>query len=273
MPDVAVRPWLRGAPLDGVVAVVDLVAERWNSPSDAPAAARVLDDDGVAALDGAQRVLRQPDHRRRALVVGRALQQDRMALRRCGPVDVGVEDGAVAHRHRDVPLDRDACAHRLTCRAALTATRAGPIAAAPHGVTVVNRSAGVRTAARWASTPDDSRSRSTFRRRATRAPRRRGRRTFGSDSVNSADAVEEGAWKGHSTAGATRRWDRRARAYDPQPMPGSDAVGARDGVPDPRSVLGRRLSCIRPSPDFLFSGIGATFAACTLAGRAEPTNP
>ena len=106
-PHPAVRPRLRRTPLDRVVSVLDLVPEEVKLPIRAPAAARVLDNHGIAGAGETQRIDHQPDGRER-LVVRRALQQHRVATLGLRQIDVRREDGAVARRSRNVPLKRDA---------------------------------------------------------------------------------------------------------------------------------------------------------------------
>ena len=98
----------------GVIAVGDLLQERAEVAVGAVAAAAILDDDHVAAADGAEGVGLDERESARLFVVGRPLQEHRVATLGGRPVDVGHEDGAVPHRHRHVPIDPDAeCLGRL----------------------------------------------------------------------------------------------------------------------------------------------------------------
>ena len=105
--DVAVRPGLAAAPLDGIVTIGDLLQEWAEVAVGAVAAAAILDD-RVALADGAEGVGLDQRQPARLLVVGRPLQQHRIATLGGRPVDVGHEDGAIPHRHRHVPIDPDA---------------------------------------------------------------------------------------------------------------------------------------------------------------------
>ena len=92
-------PRLRGDPVERVVAVGDLGAERRQLAVGAQLAPHVLRDDGVAALGEPSR-----DGRHEALVAGLVVrqpgQQHRPAPARARQVDVGRQPDAVSHPHR-----------------------------------------------------------------------------------------------------------------------------------------------------------------------------
>lgn len=111
-PHVAVRPRLRGGPPDRVVPVLRLVDVRVEGPFAGPPAAHVLQDHGVAGgghLGGVQRAA--PRERVERLVVRRALDQHGMRRVVVRPVHVGPQQGAVTHRHVNVPLRQHAHRH------------------------------------------------------------------------------------------------------------------------------------------------------------------
>ncbi len=99
--DLAVRPRLRGRPLDRVVAVVDIRVDGVEVAFRAVAAAAALDDHGVT-LGGDH----PPEHRHEAVpgAVRVAMHEDRMGPTRGGAEHVGAEPDAVAHRHHHVVL-------------------------------------------------------------------------------------------------------------------------------------------------------------------------
>ena len=111
--DAAVRPWLFGDPGQRIVAVGARPAQNLPVAFGEEPAAFVLDDEGVAALDRVQAVLEQRAWpfrirpRQWAEVVRRAPEDRRYrALRVTGPVDLGGETHAVAHRYHHHAVDR-----------------------------------------------------------------------------------------------------------------------------------------------------------------------
>ncbi len=103
-----IRPFAQGCSLiqsTGIDAVLALGGEGIEGSFGFEAAAGVLDDDGVAFAGGADGEGAGADAGR--FVVGRPLEEDRGAAGCRGPVDVGVEDGAVAHGHGDVAFEGD----------------------------------------------------------------------------------------------------------------------------------------------------------------------
>ena len=105
----AVAPRLRGDPLDGVVAVGFLGAERIELAAGREPAAHVLAHDRQPGFDRRLGVERRRRGQREAPVVGGAVQMppDGRASRRT--VDVGAEHDAVAHRDGHVAIDDHAC--------------------------------------------------------------------------------------------------------------------------------------------------------------------
>ena len=106
--DLAVAPGLGGGPLDGVVAVLSLVAVEGHDALGLEAAPAVLDDDGVAVLgsdDGVDHLA--SDVLGDGLVVGVAVDEDGILLVVVGAVDVGGEPDAIAHGGHDVAFDED----------------------------------------------------------------------------------------------------------------------------------------------------------------------
>ena len=108
-PDLAVRPRLLRQPLESVVAVGGR-SENVVVALGEEVAALVLDDVGVAALDGRQRrtqVCRHAIADVPVVEVVRGAHPDGRHFRRriLRPVDVGREPHAVAHRHHHLALD------------------------------------------------------------------------------------------------------------------------------------------------------------------------
>ena len=102
--DPAVRPGLRGEPLDRVVAVATLRPPRLERPVRVAAPAHVHPDKRVPVLGvhlGEKLLLR------RVLQVGRAREDGRAAAVLARVVEVGRELDPVAHRDAPVPVDRD----------------------------------------------------------------------------------------------------------------------------------------------------------------------
>ena len=108
--DFAVGPGLLGGPFDGVVAVLDVVAERLPLALRLMASASVLEDVGITApgeVDGAAVGARV------ALgAVGRARNKHGVLAFADRTKDVRVEDDAVPHRDRDAVLHRDVVSGR-----------------------------------------------------------------------------------------------------------------------------------------------------------------
>ena len=105
-PNLAIGVWQPGCPGDGVLAVVGLGPEGVPVAVGGAAPPRVLDDHDVAAAGGLDGIDRSVPARR-VLVVGEPRQQHRPAVLAGRPVDVGAQDGPVAHRGRDVEVDGD----------------------------------------------------------------------------------------------------------------------------------------------------------------------
>ena len=103
-PHLARGPGLGGGPLDGVVAIVEVVPEGVELAPGGVASPGVLDDHHIALPGGFERVQHIP-REGHGLIVGCPLQQDRAWPWPLWAVDVGIQSGAVPHGNGHVGLD------------------------------------------------------------------------------------------------------------------------------------------------------------------------